>query len=565
MAASSDSSIGLSLIDAAAAGDLDRIDQLLHEAQSAPQQSSASDGRPRSVLGRSSIAPQEPPTTIVAVGQHKHTALQSFVNQRSNKTSALHWAARNGHDAVCQRLLEAKARPNCRGFSGDTPLHYAAQCGHLSTVQLLMRAKASPNCGSATLLLPLHYAAAAGHTAIVSELVEHVQNAASECGSMRRSMELLQSSSDSELVGVEIDDGDIVGINTMRQLLEDDSDGSDAHRRLLVRKDIASALRVAASNGHVDTVRVLVAAARTSLFDTDSIDRTVLFDVACAADTSYIADANTATVCATATSMRDAPSALAQAQRIPPAPSHAAPAPPVATRGSTRGNTQHCVRRSSLSEQSLLNVMSELIACNANVNARDSLGLTPLHLAAASGASHLVKLLLSHKAHLDATCLFGRTALEFAAARGRMQVVHAIVEAIQQRQQLLHERFEALPKHYLVNQQIRVQQPSGIRAINPPMPVVFAMSLYYRAIRVAVLNNRPAVVHLLLSLPDIDCNAELDHDRNTALHLAYSNNLPDVVSVLLAFGADSTRKNVCLTSERERARERERERERMCE
>ena len=62
----------------------------------------------------------------------------------NNGQTALHWAARNGKDAVATQLLQAKANPNAANNDGNTPLHNAAYNGHAVVVDVLLQAKANP-------------------------------------------------------------------------------------------------------------------------------------------------------------------------------------------------------------------------------------------------------------------------------------------------------------------------------------------------------------------------------------------------------------------------------------
>jgi len=52
--------------------------------------------------------------------------------------TALHWACEGGHEAVCQKLIDAFADVNFRDRSGATPLHWAAWNGHAAICTLLV-------------------------------------------------------------------------------------------------------------------------------------------------------------------------------------------------------------------------------------------------------------------------------------------------------------------------------------------------------------------------------------------------------------------------------------------
>ena len=97
----------------------------------------------------------------------------------------LHKAARNGHSAAVETILEhlstivdnrrfCEVDPNGKMFSGLTAFHLAASGGHLSVLKILANSKAhvnetaGQNAGTA-----LHLAAADGHQAVVEWLLEN--------------------------------------------------------------------------------------------------------------------------------------------------------------------------------------------------------------------------------------------------------------------------------------------------------------------------------------------------------------------------------------------------------
>ncbi|EQC31180.1 hypothetical protein SDRG_11106 [Saprolegnia diclina VS20] len=84
----------------------------------------------------------------------------------------LHMAARNGHANVVSRLLAAKAQVNFIGHNGWTPLHWAAMHGHANVVSLLLAAGAAIDCQDEANATPLFLAAKAGHTSVVQALIE---------------------------------------------------------------------------------------------------------------------------------------------------------------------------------------------------------------------------------------------------------------------------------------------------------------------------------------------------------------------------------------------------------
>ncbi|XP_052049360.1 ankyrin repeat domain-containing protein 39 isoform X4 [Apodemus sylvaticus] len=58
--------------------------------------------------------------------------------------TALHYASRNGHYAVCQFLLESGAKCDAQTHGGATALHRASYCGHTEIARLLLSHGSNP-------------------------------------------------------------------------------------------------------------------------------------------------------------------------------------------------------------------------------------------------------------------------------------------------------------------------------------------------------------------------------------------------------------------------------------
>ncbi|KAI5071472.1 hypothetical protein GOP47_0013723 [Adiantum capillus-veneris] len=92
----------------------------------------------------------------------------------ANGRGALHFAAQNGNDAVCQYLLEELSFPvDLRDNDGETPLIHAARQGHFQTAMCLLEHGADPGAKANELdATALHHAAGAGSAEIVQLLLE---------------------------------------------------------------------------------------------------------------------------------------------------------------------------------------------------------------------------------------------------------------------------------------------------------------------------------------------------------------------------------------------------------
>ncbi|KAM6954623.1 ankyrin repeat domain-containing protein 39 [Aplochiton taeniatus] len=95
-------------------------------------------------------------------------------NQKdSSRYTALHYASRSGHTAVCSFLLENGACASPQTAGGATPLHRSAYCGHLDVVKLLLSHGADPLVCDDDGSSALHKAAQQGHVEVCEFLLQH--------------------------------------------------------------------------------------------------------------------------------------------------------------------------------------------------------------------------------------------------------------------------------------------------------------------------------------------------------------------------------------------------------
>ena len=95
-------------------------------------------------------------------------------HQKGERTP-LSSAAENGHADVVQLLLKSRSEVDgkCRSLNDDlTPLSWAARKGHKDTVKLLINAGARANYNGPTHRTPLSYAAERGHDDVVTLLLD---------------------------------------------------------------------------------------------------------------------------------------------------------------------------------------------------------------------------------------------------------------------------------------------------------------------------------------------------------------------------------------------------------
>ncbi|XP_072953224.1 probable E3 ubiquitin-protein ligase XBOS32 [Typha angustifolia] len=150
------------------------------------------------------------------------------------RNSPLHHSAAQGHHEIVSLLLESGVDINLRNFRGQTALMQACQYGHWEVVQTLMLFRANIhktdylNGGTA-----LHFAALNGHARCIRLLVvDYVPSIPEFWNVMRRIS--------AEEVSIDYDD------NVLCKIVNRRADGG------------ITALHMAALNGHVDSVQLLL-------------------------------------------------------------------------------------------------------------------------------------------------------------------------------------------------------------------------------------------------------------------------------------------------------------------
>lgn len=98
------------------------------------------------------------------------------VDRRDNGGyTALHYAARHGHNEICRLLLDANCNVNAKTKGGATPLHRASMMGHKNIVDMLLRSNAKVDLQDEDGQTALHRSAAKGLVEISKSLI-HMSN-----------------------------------------------------------------------------------------------------------------------------------------------------------------------------------------------------------------------------------------------------------------------------------------------------------------------------------------------------------------------------------------------------
>jgi ankyrin repeat protein len=210
--------------------------------------------------------------------------------------TALHCAARNGDATTMKWLLEHGASIDKRGRNGMTPLYYAANHGHIAAIMALLDHGADVNlrCTNMTMSTPLHFAATKGHMPAMKVLVEHgadmnVQNCKGftpvVCAVKNRKKEAAEwlekkgclKCAEYEKAVLHNSLHDALLANDVEALAAIVEKGAIIHELFSVpgtHGEIASALSLAAAQGHIETLEWLTKHGAVAVQDGSHMTRT---------------------------------------------------------------------------------------------------------------------------------------------------------------------------------------------------------------------------------------------------------------------------------------------------
>jgi uncharacterized protein len=155
----------LSVHEAAAAGVVGRLQQMLQNDDASAANAWAPDGFSPLALAAFFGRPEAVELLL------EYGAQVKAVSRHPSGVTALHAALAGPQPDIARVLIAAGADVNARQRGGFTPLHTAAQNGSLELSQLLLDHGADPNAATDDGRTPADLARAAGHTHLAERLV----------------------------------------------------------------------------------------------------------------------------------------------------------------------------------------------------------------------------------------------------------------------------------------------------------------------------------------------------------------------------------------------------------
>ncbi|XP_046691390.1 transient receptor potential cation channel, subfamily N, member 1 [Silurus meridionalis] len=385
--------------------------------------------------------------------------------------SALLLAAEQGHTTVVKLLLDNHARVDVFNKEGKSPLHLAAEQGHKDTADILLSNKAFVNAKTKLGLTPLHLSAQTGSSPLDKLLTESNTDQAHH---LIHALTLVDCRGSGPLHLAAAG-----GHTEVVKLLLDA--GASA-----TEEDSKIALHLAAQNGHIHILEVLKS--KVSL----QTRRTALHVAACFGQVDFVREILTQEpdTINSETSRRDTLRTSADVSDIP-----------VTTAADEEED--FCFTPLHLAAQSGQTDVVRLLLSRSSslLHQQDHLDRTCLHLASAQGHVETVRVLLCHGAEVNHTDKFGYTPLHFAAQRGHENVVRLLLSS------------------------------TGVLDEAKTNPECFT------PLHLAAQSGQTDVVRLLLSRSRSLLHQQ-DHLDRTCLHLASAQGHVETVRVLLCHSAE---------------------------
>ena len=337
--------------------------------------------------------------------------------RNADEKTPLDLASRDGHLQVARFLIERGANVNCWDKRGWTPLHSAARYGHLDVVRLLLDLGvevefrngghgADTNVQNADLWAPLHLASAHGHLTVAELLVDRGAEVDLRNEDQRTPLHLASQYGELEVARLLVKRGSNVNC-------QDNQGWTPTHS--------------AASEGHLDVVKLLL----DSGADMDRRDRNdkSAFDTALEYGNHSVGGFLARHEGDLGTGLGDfrgSTSLEAESQNSLPQIEVVEP-----QMDSSHDEDVADEEGTSLLDASWngrIGEIKRLLDRGADVDERDQLIHTPLHLVSWNGMHEIAEILIGYGADVNSRDIYGWTPLHMAARYGHVNIAQLLLD-----------------------------------------------------------------------------------------------------------------------------------------